>query len=291
MYTRSMRNVFLLLGLAGLSVLITVGAAAAQANPKASIATTSHSPVDTADILVPTTAPTSAPLADPSPEAQKALAYIAQQQGIPIEQLIVANEFRRSAPLLNRTFQAVTVLETQGGRFFQLLVDLNSGQVEERVTVEDAEARASNAKYGKLQPALYDRLQQLKDTDLVTITLVIAAGPGQSLGEREIAARAALAAKYPEARAAIDRHGKPMDVADPALAAQIYKEYVALIDGDLPQRIVPVVAALKAQGFAVRTTAGLPAVTVSLPKAVVLTLAQRGDVGTIFLAEARMVNR
>jgi hypothetical protein len=275
MYTRSMRNMLLIFGLAGLCVLLIAGAAEVQANTMAGSATISRS-----------AASISSALADPSPEAQKALAYISQQQGIPIEQLITANEFRRSAPLLNRTFQAVTVLETQGGRFFQLLVDLNSGQVEERATVEDAEARASNAKYGKFQPALYERLQQLKDTDPVTITLIVADAPGQSLGEREIAARTALASKYPEARAAIARHGKPMDVADLVLAAQIYKEYVALVDGDLPQRVAPIVAALKAQGFAVRTTAGLPAVTVSMPKAAVLMLAQRGDVGTIFLAEA-----
>src|SRR5215213_3465353 len=217
MYTRSMRNMLLIFGLAGLCVLLIVGIAEAQANAKAGSATISHSAVSS-----------SSASADPSPEAQKALAYISQQQGMPIDQLIVANEFHRSAPLLNRTFQAVTVLETQGGGFFQLLVDLDSGQVEERATVEDAEARASNAKYGKFQPALYERLQQLKDTDLVTVTLIVAAGPGQSLGEREIAARAALAAKYPEARAAIARHGKPMDVDDQALSAQIYKEYIAL---------------------------------------------------------------
>ena len=278
MYTRSMRNMLLIFGLAGLYVFLIVGIAEAQANRKASSATISHSAVSS-----------SSASADPSSEAQKALAYISQQQGIPIDQLIVANEFRRSAPLLNRAFQAVTVLETQGGRFFQLLVDLNSGQVAERATVEDTEARASNAKYGKFQPALYERLQQLKDTDTVTVTLIVADEPGQSLDEREIAARAALAAKYPEARAAIERHGKPMDVADPALAAQIYNEYVALLDGDLPQRVAPIVAALTAQGFAVRTTAGLPAVTVSIPKAAVLTLAQRGDVGTIFLAEVGIV--
>ena len=273
MYTRSMRNMLLIFGLAGVCVLLIVGAGEAQANANAGSATISHSAV---------TSP-SRPVA-PSPEAQKALAYISQQQGIPIDQLIVANEFRRSAALLNRSFQAVTVLETQSGRFFQLLVDLDSGQVEERASVEDAEAQASDAKYGKFQPALYERLQQLKDTDLVTITLIVADQPGQSLGEREIAARTALAAKYPEARAAIARHGKPMDVADPALAAQIYKEHVALLDGDLPQRVAPIVAALKAQGFAARTTAGLPAVTVSMPKAAVLALALRADVGTIFMS-------
>jgi len=70
---------FLILGLAGLSVLIIAGAAEAQANPNAGIAITGSSSVSTADILAPTTVPVSAPLSSPSPESQKALAYISQQ--------------------------------------------------------------------------------------------------------------------------------------------------------------------------------------------------------------------
>jgi hypothetical protein len=59
-------------------------------------------------------------------------------------------------------------------------------------------------------------------------------------------------------RDAVARHGNPMDVADPALAARIYREYVALLDAGLPQRIQPLITALQAQGFTARTIGALP---------------------------------
>jgi hypothetical protein len=99
------------------------------------------------------------------------------------------NEFRREVALLGRTFQAVTVLDLKSGRFFQVLVDLNSGQVEDKVAIEEAEEQRHRAKYGKLRPALYERLQAMGDDESVTVTIWVAAGPGQSLAEREAAAR------------------------------------------------------------------------------------------------------
>lgn len=231
--------------------------------------------------------PTSTPAATPGPsaEAHKALAFIAQQEGVPVERLVVVNEFRREAALLGRTFQAVTVLDLESGHFYQVLVDLNSGQVEERAVVEEAEERHYRAEYGKLQPALYERLQTMRDEEMIRVTIWVVAPAGQSLAERQAAIFAELAARYPEAQAAIERGGKPMDVSDPALAERIYQEYVQMLTAGTATRIRPLVEALKTQGVAVRTSPGLPAVTVTLPKRVVMILAGRDDVGAIDLSE------
>jgi hypothetical protein len=234
--------------------------------------------------------PADEPAPAPSPEAQNALIFIAQREGISVKDLLVANELRSEAPLHARSFQAVTVLDRVSGRSFQVLVDHSTQQVEDWTAVKAQQEQAYQAKYGKLQPDLYERLEQIQDTDVVTVTLFIVAEPGQTLADREEKAIQLLSAKYPEVRAAVGRGGKPMEVSDPVLSSKIEAEYRTLLTSGVDQQIQPLVQVLQAQGFAVSTSAGLPAVTVSIPKAVVLTLAQRGDVGTIFLVEAAMVS-
>jgi len=237
------------------------------------------------DSPLPTPVPSPSPTPGPSVEAQKALAYLAQREKIAPENLVIVNEFRREAPLLGRTFQAVTVLDTESGRFFQVLVDLDSGQVEDREAIEEAEEERHHAKYGKLQPALYERLQIMREDEMVTVTIWVIAQAGKGLAEQQASAFATLATRYPQAREAMEHSGKPMDGDDPALAERIYEEYVQILNADAASRIWPLVKALEAQGFVVRTSPGLPAVTATLPKRIIQMLAARDDVGVIYLSE------
>jgi subtilisin family serine protease len=237
------------------------------------------------DSPLPTPVPSPSPTPAPSAAAQKALAYLSQRERLAPENLVIVNEFRREAPLLGQIFQAVTVLDTESGRFFQVLVDLDSEQVEDRASIEEAEERRHRAKYGKLQPALYERLLAMSEDETVTVTIWVVAPPERSLAEQQAAAFATLAARYPQAREAMEQSGKPMDVDDPALAERIYDEYVQILNAEAASRIRPLVKALEAQGFAIRIAEGLPAVTVTLPKRVVQALAWRDDVGAIRLAE------
>lgn len=224
------------------------------------------------------------PTSDTSIETQKALVYLAQREKIAPENLIIVNEFRREALLLGRTFQAVTVLDTESGRFFQVLVDLDSGQVEDRTAIEKAEAQRQRAKYGKLQPAIYEWLETMRESETVTVTIWVAAPPGKSLADQQAAAFATLAARYPRAQEAMTRSGKLMDVNDPVLAEHIYNAYIQNLDNETMSRIHPLIQTLEAHGFAVRTSPGLPAVTATLPRRIIKELATRGDVGTIYLS-------
>jgi len=104
---------------------------------------------------------------------------------------------------LGRAFQAVTALDLESGHFYQVLVDLTSGQVEERAAIEAAEAQQRRASYGKFQPALYERLQTMQDDEMVKVTLWVVAAPGESLAEQQAAIFAELAAQYPAAREAL----------------------------------------------------------------------------------------
>lgn len=226
---------------------------------------------------------------EPSAEVRRAVAYVSAREGIPPTNLVVVNEFEHQSAPLGRSFQAVTLLDQQqGGRFFEVLVDLATGQVEDRAAVEAAEQQVLRARYGKLQPPLYQRLQAIQDEDRITVTIWVAAEPGKDLSKAQATAFAALAARYPQAAAAMERGGKPMDVADRKLAGQIYREYVEILDAEVTRRIQPLVQTLESQGFAVRTAPGLPAVTVSLPKRAILDMAPREDIGVIHLAEGEV---
>jgi hypothetical protein len=232
------------------------------------------------------TPPPPPPTPLPSIEAQIALRYVAEKYDIPIERLAVANEHHREYAELGRAFRAFSLFDLADGRFFKLLVDLEDHTVVEDVAaIQQAEDEAHREKYGKLHPALYERLQAMQDDETVQVTIWVAAGPGRSLAERELAAKATLAAKYPEVQTALERGGKPMDVEDPELAERVRAEYAALLRVDLDQRGTALVETLEARGFTVRTSKGLPAVTATLPKGVIQELVQRSDVGSVHLDE------
>lgn len=178
----------------------------------------------------PSVSPT--PITLPPPEsseaAHRALEYIATRDGIPVEALIIQDDHPTEYRSLGRTFQVVTLLDTRPeGKIYKLLVDLADGRIEENISaLLDAEAQAYQSQYGKLQPALHLRLQELEDNDTLTVAVWMASQPQNTLADLQEAALAVIAAKYPEAQAAIERSGKPMDVDDPELARQIETDYM-----------------------------------------------------------------
>jgi len=119
----------------------------------------------------------------------------------------------------------------------------------------------------------------------VRVAVWLAAKPGQTLHEQEQAAFAVMATKYPEAKVALDRQSKPMDVADPALAQRIESEYVALITAGMKARVQPLTAELRLRGFGVTIFDGMPSFVAILPKRVILELNSRAAVGEIYLIE------
>ena len=273
------RGRFLPTGTIILVALTMVGAGSWYPRPAMSSTAPTHASMQATTLPVPPAPPGC------SPEALVARAYVSEQQGIPAADLVVVNEFRRESALLGRSFQAVTLLDQPSGRFFEVLVDPRSRQVEERAAIEAAEDQAFRAHYGKLQPALHERLQAIQDEEEVEVTIWAATEPANSLAQAQTAAFAALATRYPEAAAAMARGGKPMEVEDRQLAERIYQEYVERLDAGAALRIQPLVEALEKQGVRVRTAPGLPAVTATLSKDLIVKMARRHDVGVIYLAE------
>jgi len=225
------------------------------------------------------------PTTVPSLEMRRALEYIAEQEGIAIEDLVVIHEHPRSYPLLDRRFMAFTIVKRHlPPRCFNLLVDLEDGSVsvgDDVDAIERAEAEVRQAQYGKFDPSLYERLQTVEDHELLPVAIWIGGQRGRSREQLY----AILADRYPAVREALERGSIPFDVGDPVLAQQIHDEYVQLQREDVSVRVDPLVTYLESRGVEVRRYDYLPSVTATLSKTLIQELTQRDDVQKIYLIE------
>ncbi len=238
---------------------------------------------ETFDSPLPTPTPSPTLLRGPSEAAQKALHYIAQRGGISPQELVVVTDHPAVYPNLGRKFQVVTILDIRPeGRFYSLLVDLDNGHIEEDLAaVREAEEKVYLDRYGRLEPALYKRLQEVDEGEVLPVAIWVA---GKSQRSQEDLFTA-VAARFPEARAALARSGKPWDVEDSELAARIKAEYNRLSATNTTARIEPLLSYLKQQGVEIRTYGALPSVTARLTKHQILELSRYEEVAVIYLIE------
>jgi hypothetical protein len=272
-------SLFALLALAGHDL----GVLAALVTPTPRAGGPFTSPLPRPPIL--SASPFDLPLPPPVLEAQVriALRYIAKREDVPLDDLLVAHQHRREYPLLGRRFMAFTIFDRVARRDFHLLVGLDDGSVVDDVAaVERAEAGARRAKYGKLHPLLYERLQTAGDEEALPVAIWVGGERGRSREE----VYAILARRYPEVQQALARHASLFDVDAPALSRQIRVEYEQMRQEDIAARVRPLVVALESQGTTVETHFLLPAVTATLSKESILGVVGRGDVQTIYLVEA-----
>lgn len=126
--------------------------------------------------------PTPLPTPVVSEYAQVAIKYLAQKYSIPENRLVAEYEVRQEYPLSGRTFQYFKISDgqTPGSTTFNALVDIVTNEVKEDLAaLKAAEAAAYQAKYGKLQVALYERLQDVTDDVVLPIAIWVA---GQRIG-------------------------------------------------------------------------------------------------------------
>jgi subtilisin family serine protease len=220
---------------------------------------------------------------DASPFAVKALKFVSQSYKIPEENLVIATDFVRNSKSLATTFQAVSIFNQETGEFYELFVDHNSETIEERATVQQREFSEDYARYGKMEAALFEKLQTLSSKDLVPVIIRLTAASDLSIAERQEFAYSTLAAKYPEAKAALELSGKPYDVSEPALSEKIYVEYVSLMQLDVVKRSSALTDLIVREGFSVQPLATLPLVSSELSKDAIIKITNLPDVGYIFL--------
>jgi hypothetical protein len=188
---------------------------------------------ETAALSFDSPLPTPVPFATPaiSRYGEIALQHIAEQKGVSPDTLLIEQEHPRSYPLLGREFMAFTILDTSDGQAFVLLVDVDSGAVEDDLSaLEQANAEAHLARYGKLDLALHERLQSGDDAATLPVALWVVSDYDSIRAKLE----SELAGQYPEVAEALSRSVSPFDVADPAQAEELRKVWAATCITRLP---------------------------------------------------------
>jgi len=216
-----------------------------------------------------------------SPEVEIALRYIAEREGIAPDKLEVAGEEPLTFEFLGKSYIYVTLFHTlpESSQVFSLLVDPITKTVEPDFNAIQASDRAAQyAHYGKLEPALYDRLQKSGDDEEIFVAIWLAHSTTERSMDEIIAA---VIARYPEAGKALAEEGIIWDVDDPKLSVEIQVEYERLIAENMAVRGDALVVWLQTEGFTGEATSGMPVVYVKLPKETILATAQREDVARI----------
>lgn len=96
---------------------------------------------------------------DVEDETHKALEYIAKREAVSVDQLVAVNQHRRDYTLLGKSYWAVTAVDTADDGWYSVMIDLkDSSFVDNIEKIEQAEQDAHFAKYGKLEPDLYEHL-------------------------------------------------------------------------------------------------------------------------------------
>lgn len=166
----------------------------------------------------------STPTATPrSPIADVAVEYVATKYGIAPEKLYVGDEEPMEFPLLGRksTYITLVYVQTDATTLYSLLVEPDTKAIEEDVNaVLAAERAAYTAKYGKLAPALYDRLQTIGDKDTLPIAIWVEHNEKERTQEE---LEAELVQLYPEAGQALKESGILWAVKDADLRTAINK--------------------------------------------------------------------
>ena len=218
-----------------------------------------------------------------SPEAAVALTFIAEQQKVPPEQLMVTSEEARSFPTLDRNYVLVTLLRNQAGALqtFRVLVDPTTKTVEPDLDgIMVAEQAAYQAKYGKFDPPLYEKLQTSSDVDQLPVVIWAAeAGEEDSIKASE----AEVAQLYPEAAKALTERGVPWSVDDETLRLEIKQKYAELLASRSAKRIQPIIEWLEAKGYKVEKLEGSPLVAATVTKQDILALTELSLVSQINL--------
>lgn len=266
--------------LAALVVVSVLGIALAdtQSRPYSLAASLFDSPIPVPSPRPPTPTPPAEP---PVPGiTQRALEYVVQRERLPLEHLLVTDEHQEDFEGWDRVFWLVTIVDVRPeGRTHMVAVDLASGDILDWQEVEAQAREVHFARYGKLEPALYDRLGGMEAQEVVDVVIWVVAPTDYS----GICRR--LAETFPEAREALEQGKRPWSVKDAALRDEIRAEYRRLRSTPVEAAVRPVADSLQNQGFEVQTIPGGPSIYVTLPKDVILDVAARKDVGSIHLDE------
>lgn len=192
-----------------------------------------------------------------------ALRYVSETYEIPLDRLQVGDETIIDYPLAHRTLWEAKVADRQHPRAYLVEIDVDSGQIVDGEKVRQLEGEAHLSKYGKLEPELYDRLQTMRNDDVIKVSIWVSSVSVTEMWEQ-------VAQQYPEA---VLEGPRPTKSSDLDLHRQITAEMKAARRQIYQDCEAPVVALLEGQGFKVTYSSQFaPVIFAELPKSAILEL-------------------
>lgn len=242
------------------------------------------------DAPPPISSPTSEILpVTPPPPSEYAVATInvlAQRLSVAADELAIVADYAVDLYYLERSFQTVTLVDLNpSGKFYSFLVDHESGEIYDPALLRTEAGKALQDRYGKLEPSLHQRLREIQDHETVDVFIWAAPQANGTVAERQVAAIEELEVKYPDVTIAFENGELRTNASSTELAVAIELEFVLLLQGDVTPRTETLLKVTATFDPDARTFPGLPAVAATLTKTAILQMAQRSDVGAIYLAE------
>jgi hypothetical protein len=234
------------------------------------------------------------------PLEDRVLRRVANEQNVPVDRLEMGAMEAVALPLTGLTLYQAKVIDRATGEIAGLVVD-GGGRVRNLEDARAAERVTYEARYGRLQPDLFDRLETMADDGRLTVAIWLeagdvtllsrpaaeyqpsvgelpASGPGVS-GSADEKADAGESEAL-EARVAATKAAQ----AEQRAELEAYQEAnLAHLETQVAAAEAPLLADLAAKGVEPEYVSPYaPLVYVTLPKREILALAQRGDVDAVY---------
>lgn len=205
---------------------------------------------------------------EPPDLKQAARERVAERHALSLTDLqVVAGPATAHHPLQNKTVFHFKVRDTRSRQIYGVALDADAHEVDAE-NLQAAENALHEARYGKLDPELAERLAEVADETPVAVSIWLKTPP-----EEDVEQPRRRRARRGEAPAAHDGMGAQDRRAASRLAAA-----VRLV-------VKPVVARLERMGYAATTIDGSPIIYAALPTAAIRTVAGWDDVERIYLSE------
>ncbi|NMG83354.1 MAG: S8 family serine peptidase [Methanosarcinales archaeon] len=218
-----------------------------------------------------------------SENAKKALKHIAKTQSISEEQLEIVNEGQATFPLTKEILWAGKLLDKKSGKVYGAYIDEN-GNIADFKKAKEKEDKTHKDKYGRLEPALYEKLQDMNSDDKIEVGIWLTPIDSEKI-ENDVLSR------HPTVKTIKGRIIPPKDktenngISTSEEAKEVRDEIFEEKKKAYKAKEKPLIDALKKKGFDVDyASIAAPLVFANLTKKEILALNMRKDVDTIYLS-------
>jgi len=219
-----------------------------------------------------------------SENAKKAFKHIVKTQGISEEQLEIVNEGHATFSLTKQKLWAGKVRDKKTGEIYGIYLDKN-GNIADFKKAKEKENKAYKDKYGKLEPALYEKLQDMDSDDKIKVAIWLTPIDSEKIEKSVLSKRSNV--KTFNGRI-IPSKEKPENkgISTSEEAKEIKDEIFAEKKKAYKAKEKPLIDELNKKGFDVGyASIAAPVVFANLTKKEIFALEKRKDVDTIYLSK------